>query len=59
MTLAQITVEKYPTPLKQRGFDFMAHDAVDEAGRAIYGFGATEEEAVADFRRQLEADCDV
>lgn len=52
----QIEVQKYPTPMKPRGFDFMAHNPDLQDFRAIYGFGATEEEAIADFKRQAEED---
>jgi len=52
----QIVVEKYPTPIQPRGFDFMAYDEDFETDRSIYGFGSTEQEAIADFKRQLEDD---
>ena len=45
-------------PIPDRRFDWAAYyDGDEEAGR--YGYGATEEEAIADFIENHQEDCDL
>lgn len=48
-----IRLEKYPTPIPARGWDWMAYLAGDMA-EPFYGFGSTEEEAIEDLREQID-----
>lgn len=48
----EIKVEQYRNPARPLGFHFMAHsDAIEAAG--IFGFGSSEQEAIADFHDNL------
>lgn len=49
----QIITKYDPTPIPIRDFDWCAHDDDYEPGLPI-GWGATEAEAIADFRREIE-----
>ena len=51
-----VTINQYP-PIPDRRFDWCAfYDGEEEAGG--YGYGATEAEAIADFRENYQADHD-
>lgn len=50
--MENIVIQKYPTPIKPRGFDWMAHFGGADDFRALYGFGATEQEAIDDLLAQ-------
>lgn len=53
--MENIIVQKYSTPIKHRGFDWMAHFGAVDDFRALYGFGATEQEAIDDLLAQTDA----
>lgn len=50
-----ITLEKYPTPIPPRGWDWMARLGGEDVVETFYGFGSTELEAVEDLMQQMES----
>lgn len=52
--MENLVIEKYPTPIPLRGWDWMARTDGDDIEEAFYGFGHTEWAAVEDMLSKME-----